>query len=217
VIIRTTQIVLVQDKSVSAMAKLEAGPFMFCETPPNTVYDGEDRCSYCIEKCDDSKDESKSDTVMGGKVGKQLLDFDTDEEKDMTSDGAREDGFQEETLLQRYITQLIKANPRAHTDTLQVQDMVCGWFICPPGLVHTLSCTNSAIFLTSVLKRPGNGHFLLATGRDNNGFELYLAWAFVKFENPDMWNWFLMNFNTALHMVSAGFVRFGMGPPTFTT
>lgn len=146
-----------------------------------------------------------------------LLDFGTDDKKDATSDGAREDVSQEATLLQGYIDQLIKANPKAHTATLRLENIVCGWFICPPGLVHTLSSTNSAIFLTSVLKTPKGGHFLLAMGKDNNGFELYLAWAFVKFENPEVWNWFLANLNRALHMVSAGFVRFGIGPAAFTT
>ncbi len=188
-------------------------------TPAATIGSDEDNASRCCSCCDenDGQDESKSDTVIGGKVG-TFFDFNADNEKDATSDGDKDgDGSQEETLLQGYMKQLIKANPKAHTDTLRLQDMVCGWFICPPGLVHTLSCTNSAIFLTSVLKHPGNGHFLLAMGRDNDGFQLYLAWAFVKIENPDMWDWFLANLKTALHMVPAGFVPVGMDPAAFAT
>jgi len=183
------------------------------ESSPNTppvIIDGvEDDVSRCCSCCDENDD--KCDTVIGGKVG-TIFDFNADDEKDATSDGDKDgDGSQEETLLQVYIKKLIRANPKAHTDTIQLQDMVCGWFICPPGLLHTLSCTNSAIFLTAVLK-PGNGHFLLAMGRDNNWLQLYLAWAFVKFENPVMWNWFLANLKTALHIDDVG-----MDPAAFAT
>lgn len=65
-------VALVLDKSVSAMAKLDPNsPCLdtFCDTPPNTVDDEEDHGSTCSCCENESKGESKSDTVMGGKVG----------------------------------------------------------------------------------------------------------------------------------------------------
>jgi hypothetical protein len=102
--------------------------------------------------------------------------------------------------LHKYLIRLTKCNPRSTVTVYECSDCHCGpsgWFICPPGAQHFLALSEKELRLASWSDAKMEFNLLFATLRNPVGEYIILAWALVKSEDYESWNWFLLQLRLA--------------------